>query len=100
MQVMMVRSKVKSESVGDVEAGVQKMVAAIEEAQPVGVRYSSCKLPDGVAFVALLELEDGNENPLVNLPAFREFQDNLKNWLAESPMPERLEVVGFYRVFD
>ena len=47
---MMVRSKVKPECVSDVEAGVKKMFAAIEQAQPTGVRYSSSRLPDGVTF--------------------------------------------------
>jgi hypothetical protein len=47
---MIVRSKVKPECVSDVEAGVKKMFAAIEQAQPTGVRYSSSRLPDGVTF--------------------------------------------------
>jgi hypothetical protein len=79
MSVLMVRSKVKAESAAEVEAAVTKMFSAIEEARPQGVRYTSCRLPDGVTYVALLELEDGVDNPLPNLPAFREFQENLKN---------------------
>lgn len=95
----MIRAKVKPESVEHVEASAGKMFAAIEQAQPRGVRYASCKQPDGLTFVVLLELEDGTDNPLSALPEFREFQDNLRNWVAEPPVPEPLTVVGSYRLF-
>lgn len=99
MSVMMVRAKVKADSVDQVEASARRMFAAIEQAQPQGVRYASCKLPDGVTFVAVLELEDGTNNPLAALPEFREFQESLKGWMAEPPAAEPLTVVGSYRLF-
>jgi hypothetical protein len=99
MSMMMVRSKIKAESVAEVEAAARTMFSGIQEAQPQGVRYASCRLPDGVTFVALLELGDGVDNPLPTVPAFREFQENLKHWLAEPPIPEQLTVIGSYRSF-
>ena len=95
----MIRSRVKADKVADVEAAARTMFSEIERAQPSGVRYASCRLPDGVTFVAVLQLEDGSDNPLAALPAFRAFQENLKNWLAEPPAPEQLTVVGSYRLF-
>jgi hypothetical protein len=100
MTVMMLRAKVKSESVTDVEAAVRTMFSAIERAQPKGVRYASCRLPDGVTFVVLLQLEEGVENPLSTVPEFREFQERVQGWLAEPPAPERLTVVGSYNLFQ
>jgi len=99
MSVIMIRATVKADSVVAVEASARKMFAAIEQAQPRGVRYASCRLPDGVTFVALLALEDGIDNPLPALPEFRAFQDSLKNWMAEPPTAEPLTVVGSYRLF-
>jgi hypothetical protein len=96
---LMVRARVKPDRVSDVEAGVKKMFAAIDEAQPRGVRYSSSMLPDGVTFLVQLELQDDAVNPLVQIPAFREFQENLKGWIAEPPVPEQLRVIGSYRSF-
>lgn len=96
---MLVRARVKPECVSDVEAGVKKMFAAIAQAQPKGVRYSSSVLPDGVTFLAQLELEDDANNPLPQITAFREFQENLKAWIAEPPVPEQLTVLGAYRSF-
>ena len=75
MSVLMVRSRVKRESAAELEAAAKAMFSALEEAQPEGVRYASCRLPDGVTYVALLELEDPANNPLVSLPAFNAFQD-------------------------
>jgi hypothetical protein len=99
MSVMMVRARVRSEQASQVEGAVRKVFSAIEAAQPEGVRYASCRLPDGVTFVIFLELEEGTGNPLPALPEFRDFQAGLAEWLAEPPVQEQLSVVGSYRLF-
>jgi hypothetical protein len=99
MSVMMIRAKVQSEQAEQVEAAVGKVFSAIEAAQPDGVRYASCRLPDGVTFVIFLELDEGTENPLAALAEFRDFQAGLAGWLAEPPVQEQLSVVGSYRLF-
>jgi hypothetical protein len=99
MPVLMVRSKIKPENAADAEAAINRVFSAIEQAQPAGVRYASSRLADGVSFVVLLELEDGADNPLAALPTFVEFQENLKQWMAEPPTVEQLTVVGSYRLF-
>lgn len=99
MSILMVRSKVKAANVAEVEAAARRVFAALQQKQPTGIRYTSCRLSDGVTYVAVLELDDGIDNPLPALPEFREFQENLKNWMAEPPMVEPLTVVGSYRFF-
>jgi hypothetical protein len=99
MNVMMLRAKVKTESVADVEAAVTAMFSAIQQAHPEGVRYASCRLADSATFVILLQVKDGIENPLPTVPEFRAFQENLKNWIAEPPIPEQLTVIGSYNLF-
>jgi hypothetical protein len=99
MNVLMVHSKIRAENVEDVDAAVQRLFAAIEREEPKGIRYASCRLPDGVTYVALLELDEGVDNPLPALPEFREFQENLKGWMAEPPTAEPLTVIGSYRFF-
>src|SRR5215831_19321047 len=99
MSVLMIRSKVKAADAAEVEAAAKRLFAALQEAQPRGIRYTSCRLSDGVTYVALLELDEGLENPLPALPEFREFQESLKQWMAEPPIPEPLTVVGSYRFF-
>jgi hypothetical protein len=80
MSVMMIRSKVKSENVNDVEGATKTMFAALDKAQPQGVKYASSKLADGVTFVILLALESPEDNPLPAIPEFRAFQEGLKGW--------------------
>jgi hypothetical protein len=97
--VLMVRGKVKPDSVAQAESAAKSMFSAIQAARPTGVHYASAVLPDGVTFLALLQVEDGIDNPLPQLPAFREFQEGLKGWLAEAPTVEQLTVVGSYALF-
>jgi quinol monooxygenase YgiN len=99
MSIRMVRAKVKADKVAELEKATGEMFTAIEAAQPGGVRYASCKLPDGETFVILLELDDDEDNPLLAVPAFRDFQDNIRNWIAEPPVAEQLTPVGSYRLF-
>ena len=99
MSVRMVRAKVKAGKTTEVEKAAKEMFAAIEAAQPQGVRYAACELPDGETYVILLELDDDDNNSLAAVQAFKDYQDNLKNWIAEPPVVEQLTPVGSYRLF-
>jgi hypothetical protein len=99
VSVRMAEAKVKRERVTDVQAAANKMFAAINAAQPEGVRYAWCLLPDGETFVALVQVDDGVDNPIPDLPEFREIQERLEGWLAEPPNAQPLTVVGSYRLF-
>lgn len=99
MNVLMVRAKVDASKVDEVEQAATAMFAAIDAAQPDGVRYASCRLPDGVTFIALLALDEGIDNPLGAIAEFQAFQDNLKGWLVEPPSAEPLQIVGSYNLF-
>jgi hypothetical protein len=99
MTVLIAEAKIKAERVTDLQAAASKMFAAIDEAQPEGVRYAWCLLPDGETFVALVQLEDGVENPIVGLPEYRELQGSVEDWLAGPPKSGPVTVVGSYRLF-
>ena len=99
MNVLMVRAKVKEENVADARAAIEKVIHALEEAQPAGVRYASCLLSDGVTFVALLKLEDDGGHPLRGFPAYQEMVKNLGHWYAEPPAAEQMTVTGSYELF-
>lgn len=99
MSVLMVRAKIKPESVAEAEAAVQRMFAAIRRERLQGIRYASLRLADGETFVALLQLDDGVENPLQGLPEAQEFQEGLPSWYAEQPDVGPATVIGSYRLF-
>ena len=99
MSVMMIRANVRPEHTADLEAAAEKLFAALHEREPSGIRYGSCRLPDGVTYVILLEIEEGTENPLPGIPEFGAFQAGLRGWLAGPPTTEQLTIVGSYRLF-
>lgn len=99
MSITMVKATIKPDKTAEMEKAGRDMFAAIEAAQPQGVRYALCKLADGETYVILLELDDDENNPLGAMQAFRDFQDNLRSWLAGPPAIEQLTPVGSYRLF-
>jgi len=99
MSVMMLRSTFNEENVADVQAALEKVFQALEQAQPAGMRYAATRLSDGVTFVAILEFENDEDNPLRALPAYAELLENLKEWQAEQATVEQMTVIGSYRLF-
>ena len=99
MSVHMVEAKIKRESVTDVQAATKKMFEVVDAAQPDGIRYASCLLPDGETFLAFLQVDDGVENPLPGFPEFREFLEGVEASGAEPAKVQPLTVVGSYRLF-
>lgn len=99
MSVQMVEAKIRTESVADVQAAARKMFAAVNTARPEGIRYASCLLPDGETFVALLQIDNGLENPLPGLPEWREFFERVEASRAEPAHVQQLTLVGSYRLF-
>jgi hypothetical protein len=99
MSVHMVESKIQAERVGDVQESARKMFAALREAGPDGVRYGSCLLPDGETFIALVQVDEGRENPVPELAEFQEFVEVVEASRAEPPTIHPLTVVGSYRLF-
>jgi hypothetical protein len=98
--VTTVRAKLKEEHVEEAVAAVKRMFAAIERERLEGVRYASVRLEDGATFLALLEVEDGIENPLLSLPEAKEFYDRLPGWYDEPPEVGPGTVIGTYRLFS
>jgi hypothetical protein len=99
MSVHMAQARIKPEHVTDLQAAADRMFAAIDAAQPEGVRYAWCVLPDGETFVALVQVDDGLENPILGLPEFQALQEGTKGWIAEAPGAQALTVIGSYRLF-
>lgn len=99
MSVQMAQAKIKPESVSDVQAATERMFAAIDAAQPEGIRYASLLL-GGDTFVALVQVDDGAENPIPGFPEFRELQELVAGSRA-TPLTtvQQLTVIGSYRLF-
>jgi hypothetical protein len=99
MSVLMVQSKFKAESIADLQAAVNKLIVALDAAQPEGVRYACLLQPDGETLVVLLQIDDGVENPLPGLTEYQELLRIADGSRAEPPVVQQWEVTGSYRLF-
>jgi hypothetical protein len=99
MNVLMAQAKLKTDRVPEVREASQKLFAALNEAQPEGVRYAWVLFPDGETFAALVQVDDGVENPIPGFPEFRELQESTNDAIAEQAEVQALTIVGSYRLF-
>jgi hypothetical protein len=74
---------------------ITAVFAALADAKPSGVHYAAFRLDDGVSFMHVVTL-DGETNPLNDVPAFQEFQANIKNRVVAPPVTVVASVVGNY----
>jgi len=99
MTVQMVRFATTKANIAEIETAVAAMFAAIDEAQPPGIRYAAGRLADGLTFLLILDLADGVENPLPSIPEARAFQQQMSAWATEPPTPQPITVLRSYRLF-
>jgi hypothetical protein len=97
MNAVIVRYRVKPGR-GEENAELARSVYAALDAQaPEGFRYATFVLDDGVSFVHIAFSEGGEPAPLVQLPAFQEFQRGLAERCDEPPKLQSLTSgVGSY----
>jgi hypothetical protein len=101
MSKVMVRYKVKPERAKENERLIRAVYEELERTAPADLRYATFKLEDGVSFVHLAsnESEDG-QSPLRNVKAFREFQKDVAERCAETPLATELNEVGSFRFWQ
>jgi hypothetical protein len=99
MSVVMVRQKIKDESVEEGQAAVRELFATFDRVGLEGVRYASTRVLDSSTFVILFELAEGIEDPRMAIPEYQRFLERLKGWVDGPPVVEHLDVVGSYNLF-
>jgi hypothetical protein len=97
MSMLLLRYHVADEGVRHVIGAVDAAIAALRAKRPEGIRYAYYRRADSSEFIALLELEDGVDNPLLGIEAARALQATVAKWVAgEPPVPQALELLGSY----
>jgi len=99
MTVLTIQAKIRPDSVTQAEDAARAMFRAIDDVHPDNIRYASCRLVDGVTFLILLQVDEGTDNPLPQLPEFQRFQAGLRTWSDGPAQATPAEVVGSYRLF-
>jgi hypothetical protein len=97
--VLMISYQVADDGATEVTSAIEKAFAAVEAQRPDGVRYAYLRRADSGEFLALLQLDDGIENPLPGIEAARELQATVARWATgPAPVPQSAEVLGDYRM--
>src|SRR5690349_15142628 len=99
MNIVIAQARIKPDRVPQLEAAADRMFAAIEAAQPAGIRYAWLLLPDGETFAAVVQVDEGAENTIPDLPEYQELQQGLADSLAGPTERRELTVIGSYRLF-
>lgn len=97
---VMARYKVNSDRAAENEELVRGVYEELQRSEPAGIRYATFVLDDGVSFVHLasIETEDG-QSPLVDLQAFKQFQESIGDRCEEAPLATVLREIGSFRFF-
>ena len=92
-----IRYKLKADRAAENEQRIKAVFAQLHTKKPTGVGYTVYKLGDGVSFVHILQYEtEEAHQAFVNLPAFREFQDQAKDRFEDPPIARDAEEIGSY----
>jgi hypothetical protein len=100
MKRVMVCYRVKPDRVSENEELVKAVYEELDRTKPVGLRYGTFRLEDGVSFVHLvsIETEDG-QSPLGQVEAFRRFTENVGERCDETPVATEMDEIGSFRFF-
>ncbi|MCP3164215.1 hypothetical protein [Myxococcus qinghaiensis] len=99
MPVLMVRYQVAEQGVAEVTQAVQTAFEAVRAQRPKGLRFSYFHRAGSTEFIALVELDEGIENPLFGIEAARALQAAVARWaVGEPPKPQAVERIGAYGI--
>ena len=98
MRQVMVRYKVKPEQASWNEKLVRRVYEELCQSAPGGIRYATFALEDGVSFVHIASFDSDDGNPLMDVAAFRAFQENIGDRCDEPPQVTSLREIGSYGV--
>jgi SnoaL-like domain/Sigma-70, region 4 len=93
----MVRYKVKPEQAGWNEELVRAVYEELHQSAPAAMHYATFVLDDGVSFIHIASNEnEGSQSPLMDISAFRRFQERIADRCDEPPTAFDLREVGSY----
>jgi hypothetical protein len=97
MRRILVRYTLKPEHVAENEQLVRAVYQELDRVRPDGFQYGTFKLDDGVTFVHLAT-NQGEDNPLQRIDAFRRFQEGILDRCDTPPVVSETNEIGAYRV--
>jgi hypothetical protein len=97
VKTLMIRYKTKKDQASANEALVHAVFDELRTRKPVGLRYGTFRLDDGVTFVHIATMETpAAGEALTGSPSFKAFQKDLRARCVEGPEPVELHAVDSY----
>lgn len=95
MKKVIVLYQVKADRVAENETLIKEVYKQLHERKIEDFHYSTFKLEDNVSFVhiAFFDTEEAN-TAFSNLPAFKNFQANIKDRCSELPIATPITIIG------
>ncbi len=100
MRTAIVQYTTKADQAQENQALIESVFAELASTRPKGIRYSSFRLEDGVTFLHVALIDDPDNNPLGESPAFAEFQRELRDRCEIPPEVKGGTLVGSYAMVD
>jgi len=94
-KAIVVRYTTRPDTADDNEQLIRAVFAQLAQEAPDGLRYVAVRLDDGVGFVHIALL-DGDNNPLLTLPAFEAFTSSIAARCMDGPAAAHGTVIGDY----
>ncbi len=101
MKTVIVRYKVKKESIQQNIKYIQDVFSALKRSNPAGLRYATFQLEDETSFlhIASIETEDGS-NPLSIMEEFKAFTQDIASRCEDPPVAMVANPIGLYQLFN
>jgi hypothetical protein len=96
MRHVMVRYTTKPDQADENARLIAPVFEQLQREAPPGLTYASYRLDDGVSFVHVASMEDGDNNPLTKLAAFKAFTAGIRERCDVQPVTTVLKEVGRY----
>lgn len=93
---LMVRYTVRADLADENARLITDVFESLRRTAPPGLRYASYRLEDGVSFVHIASVEDPDNNPLLQLAAFKAFTAGARDRCDVPPVTSVLHEVGSY----
>lgn len=96
METRIIQYKAKKEKADENETLIKEVFRQLKETCPKNLRYAAYKSEDGQTFIHLVSYEQEGGQSLADLPAFKNFQANIKDRFEVQPTFTTLRCVGSY----
>lgn len=96
----MVSYKLKADRKAEHERLATAVFEALRESRPMGLRYATFRLADGLSYMHVVSHEEADgSNALTALPAFKAFSEGVKERCDVPPTRVELAEIGSYGFF-